>query len=951
MNICFTYNWLSELDTNRSNAAFRWATLGRQTGKLDSTGNPISNPEIVYVYHDGTQVIDGGKYDLISRINKELRNKAGIRETMYMVYDPPINPDNKAVGIQNNTATKSITGNSASAVGSNISTEATTSLTTTGAIGNEVLDIIPTSDTAVSTPKTAVNNNNNNAVSRRESKVKVVFSKEDTSNFIESYIDKGYRLNEEELPLTMELYHRALMHVQTREFKEDFDKSNPDSGSNYKIGSYICTLLFADGKYVGQRSWIEGQIGTLTGKYEILQDREYAIKTGLTVTDEEGKESPSNEVEVALGARKINPEELIESEDSFKEIFCVLALVNVMYKNDLWELIAVNYVKMSSTVTNGAFGKDRILHEVIMSCKAKLNRKDVNNARDNGSLNQEVYHSKSWVYKAISQAINYLGLPHINLDVQHINCRFLERTDLIRECNTAEEFLSAVKYDSGKISPRFSNITRERVIGQKLDLSNNYHYLSYGDVVKLALAPISRLPQLIEKALVKIENAKSEKLKSEDKIRKYEMAIIKLKEQLSTGIHTGESIDLTTREYSVGELDYRSYACQFKPSNVANTHTEYLCMNIRNGVLSFVDHFGRPTNKYAGYKLGNFLNFAVAKIEPIGELMTKEVKEKYHNQIKMYQDAILAEKKEIAKLNGTHLVFEARNVARPSDMVECEALILNTWVDPLVDKFRTRNFNIKDRWESYKSLPPNASQEEVQKALKAKKDFEVYSALAKVNLDSNLKCCLIECKSTFSNNFQGYVDASVNCKNWLLVNRAINIHRDQDVKLFEVTSDGSKQNHGGTPTRAFLRKEGVYVLTTDIISMIIPAWYGCLEQNSYIRSTYIRGVKGYSDTLTSVIASFTNFYQQNKNNPEAIEALSEETGVYFLTKEDAYEHIMFLKENYPNQLVYSDYDKTGKSELRYHITFELLAKAAGVILDNPNQTLKAERIGSITLGH
>ena len=938
MNICFTYNWLSELDTNRSSAAFKWATLGRQTGKTDENGNPI-NPEIVYVYNDGTQVIDGGKYDLISRINKEVRSRTGIKETMYMIYEG--SSDSKPKSITNDTSQ----GTDLLEDSTNDSKEST-SVTTIDDMKDEIIDVVST--TSLAKKSTTSSSKKGKGV---KSRVPVVFSKEDTSNFIESYISQGYRLNEEELPLTMELYHRALMRIQTREFKEDFDKNNPDSGSNYKIGSYICSLLFGKGKYVGQRSWIEGQIGTLTGKYDILQDREYVTKTGLTITDEEGKENPSNEVEEALGARRIDPEDLIELEDSYKEIFCVLSLVNVMYKNDLWELIAVNYIKTANTVTSGAYGKDRILHEVLMSLQTKINRKDAPNARDNGSLNQQVYYSKSWVYKAISQAINYLGLPHISLDVQHLNPKFLERTDLIRECTSAREFLETVKYDSEKLKPRNSSLTRENVICQKLNLSKNYNYLNYGDIVKLALAPISKLPHLLEKALAKIENAQTDEVKRKDKIVKYESAISKLREQLNMGIQLGEVIDLTTREYSIADLDFRSYACQFKAESTKNTHTDYVCMNIHNGTLSFVNSFGKPIDKYAGYKLSDFQKFAIAKIEPIGELMSAEVKEKFHNQIKLYEDAILAERKEIAKLNGTHLVFDVRNIARPSDIVECEAMILNTWVEPLISKFKNRNFGIVDMWNKTKSLPPNATDKQKQIAEKAKQAYNIYQALTRVNLKHNMDYCLVECNSRFGNDYQGYIDDSVNCKNWYLTNKATNIYRNQVVRLFEVTSDGSKQNHGGTPTGAFLRKEGVYVLSTEVISMIIPAWYGCLEQNHFQSSQYMRNIRGFSDTLTSVIAKFTNFYHQNKNNPEVIEAISQETGVYFLSKEDAYEHVMYLKENYPNQLVYSGLNKQGKSELYYHSAFEFLAKAAGVTLDNPNDTLKAERAGSITLGH
>lgn len=959
MNTCFTYNWLSSLDTNRSAAAFRWASLGRQTGKKDKNGNPI-NPEIIYLYYDGTRVIDGGKYDLIWRINNELNKRTKVKEQLFMIYDHPTQREDTLL------ENKQVNGSTKSG-GENLLNHAdykASQLATTNAIQssetNEVLDLQSLKDEVIDVV-TQVPQQKKSPVSKTSktpTKVRVSFSKpkdseeftQRPSDFIEKYIDLGYRLNEEDIPLTMELYHRALMHLQTKEFKENFDKNNPDTGSSYKIGSYVCSLLFAPKKYVAQMSWIAGQIGTLIGKYEILQDREMVAKTGLTAYDEDGKETPLAEAEEALSKRKLNPQELIEIEDTFKEVFCVLALVNVIYKNDLWELITINYVKMSNTLTNDAYGQDHLLHETLRGMNTKINRKDASNARDNGSLNQQVYHTKSWVYLAIKQAIKYLGLPHIVFDVQHINSKFLERTDLIRACKSAQEFLEVVKYDSTKIKVKNLGLSREAVICQRLNLSKTYNYLNYKDIVGLALAPVSQLPFLLERAQEKIKSAMENEVKREDKIAKYEVAIQKLQRQIDEGMIYGDEIDLTQKPYSISDLNFKAYTGHFKRFDVKNAQTELLNVNLdANWNLVFTDRNGNPTDKYKGYKLADFHTFDVAVIRPIGTEMTKEVKKKFQNQIQVYKDAILAEKHEISKLNGTDPVFDVRNVARPSDMVECEALILNTWVEPLIEQFENRNFNIRQNWERWKSLSPNAPKEQKEIKTQAENAFKAYQALLEYNLAINLKCCETECLSTFGNDYNGYVDASVNCKQWYLWNTAYNRYCSQDVKFFEVTSDGTKQSQGGTPTRAFLRREGVYVLTTEVVCMIIPAWYGCLTQNAFQSNLYFKDLDYYSDTLTTVIAAFSNFYSANKYNAEKIEKFSEQTGVYFLSREDAYDHVINLKENCSSQLLYTHQDQNGKDKLFYHGVFVNLAKIAGVTLDDPNKTLKEQREGSATI--
>ena len=591
----------------------------------------------------------------------------------------------------------------------------------------------------------------------------------------------------------------------------------------------------------------------------------------------------------------------------------------------------------------------------MQGTETKYTRKEVDTARDNGTLFKKVFQDKSWVHKAISQALNFISLPHISLDVQHIHRNFLERTDLIRSSDSVEEFLTLVKYDSPAMQSNPIELTREKVIGNKLNLAKTYQYLSYKDIVGLALEPISKLGPLLDKALAKIERAEKLVKEKEDSIERRTQAIESLEEQLEQNFCFGEPIDLTEREYSLSDLDFPAYACTFKTSNIANTHKQYLIMTVTPQGLVFKDTNGQVVPEFSNMTFKDFKNFAVAKIEPIGKVMSEEDIEKYRSKIESYKATILSERKEIAKLRGEHLVFENRNIATPSDIVECETNILNSWVELLIDKFQSRNYRISREWYDYKDLPPNATDAQRQERERLGRRFETLNKLKSINLNYNRMSIIDHCNSTFANDYKGYIDGSKNCKNWLLTNGATNVYRNQDIRLYEVTSDGSKQNHGGTPTRAFFRKEGVYVLSTEVVSMIIPGWYGCLEQNEYNASKYIRDsslVAGYHDTLTRVIMQFTQYYIKNKHNQALIDDLSEKTGVYFLSKQEAYECAMDLKETNPHSLVYSHFDsKSGKKELRYLTAYEYLAKAAGIQLDDPNETLKTERAGSVTLGH
>lgn len=926
MNTCFNYNLIKSLDTNINSAAYRWALLDDQENE--------KNPILIYVYKSGTATYTGGRNLLISKIYLE------VKKHQYSLNQNsnggPKLPLDKLVMVRY-----------ASGGASNIPDDETF-------LKEYDCNVDEDGDVIEQTVETQAELTEEERLRRRDKQFKAqteytktrkatgsdekktIVGKRATelARQISAYEKQGYMLDGEALSVTLEVYSKILNELKDKHFREDYDTQNENSGDKYDILKYLIKIIFEPGNHAGGKSWVEGLILSILSYYDITPWNKIAPKTGLTKFSPEGEEIDDTEVSSALSKDKFNPMHAIELEDSYKEIFCNLALINVVCNGTLWQYIRTLTLKGITTKNHfsGLYGTDVDTYEEISQYSDKFNGKDCPNSRTNQTFLYQIANDKSWIKTIIDRAVSYLVSPLSEADIIAIQPHFLERADMIRACNSAQEFLEMIVFSTDLVPTNCLSMTREALICKKLNLVKNYNYLSLKDITRLSIAKACDLPGLLNKTLDKINSSKLTESRHLETIDKHEQAIGKLTHMLLTNIDYGTPLDLTKRVYNLADLTFPLYKLTVQKDTKAHARKHTYDMHIVANGIRILDENKSTPDDYKFMTLAQLNTFHMAKAEPVGVVMSDDRRQQIINQIESFKETIKSANLDIAKLTGNYHTYYSRNIARDNEgTLEAEAFILNTWVDPLVAKF--------ELWRAEMNA-------------KASTNPNIADTLKRVdfNLDHNLGKCTEDLKYTFASDSRNILVETDHSSKWLLKNVAEQKHLDQKLMLYEVTNNGDKIVSGGIPVQARVRKEGLYVISLGYVHAVVPMWYGCLEQgNSDIMGRFYTKLPCYAHNLLTTFLDIFTKYKELKDSPERLEAFSQATGIFFLSQEEAYVHAEELMSSYEGKLIIKDYyNREDKTVFRfaYYDVYQKLATLAGLVLDDPNVVRKRRFEGS-----
>lgn len=908
MNTHFKYNFVRSLDTNVSSAAYRWALLD------DQEGDP--NPIMVYIYKNGTAVYSGGRNLLIVKLYAtviSMQSQHGVKGMDVLQMVKYLHEDGNDDIVDE-----------AYELGD---------MTEDERLQKEREKLEATRDDT--SRKRATNSSGKDEI------VQISINGElgDVARQISHYTRLGYELDGSTLQTTLEAYFTILDKLRDNKFNEDYDTSREDSGENYDILKYVIGYVFGDGTHAGGNSMAKSIIGSILNNFIITSKNKIIAQTGLTSINEEGKEVENKEVNEKLSKNRFDPIKAVENEDSYKEIFCNLALVNAMSGGTLWQYMYTLIKKAIDTRNHfsNIREEDARTYNYVSQFSDKTNGKDGENSRNNQNFLDTIRTERSWAKDVIDMALSYLCSQISEADPLAINPTFLTRSDKIRACNSAKEFLEMIVFDRDKHPVNNLSLTREGLIVRKLNLRpnsdsktndvDNSKYLKLKDITRLTTAKACDLPYILEELHEKIENAKSQEAILQDNIAKREIAIADLEQQLLHNIDYGEPVYLNQKVPNFAELRFPLYKLTVQETTEKHARCHRLLMHVLPNGIKLEKPDGALPKEFQYARLDMFLGWYMAEAEPVGTVLTPEARQSIQDKIELEKTIIKNANLKIAKLTGSYSTYYSRNIARDKDgIVETESFILNSWVDPLVEKFKIWNAN----------MTANAQTNPQLAYIKQKADY---------NMSHNLQKCIDDAQASFASrgNIQ---EETVNAKNWLVKNVSQYIYTKQELALYAVTNNGEKVVSGGIQIQARVRKEGVYVFALNYVHVIIPMWYGCLnQQNSAILRNYHTGFEGYNHNLLTTFITIASIYNRIKDNPAELDAFEQRTGIFFLRQSDAYEYVQDLLQFHNKQLITKIYPNNNDLriyELDYYEVFSNLASVAGVALESPEDARKAQ---------
>lgn len=871
MNNCFQYRYLHSIDNNKALAAFNWA-------QYDSQKNVrLEDKKIIYTYKDGKQLYEGGKYELMRKIFGEVQRAqgGGTRDEIRLIY--------------NNTTTEQ----EEELYYAFRKLESMRTKISTKEYAERLIDLLEDHGHSTDLNDINIEHMAENLRTRfksfipRTGAADTVTTSMNAADILKA--DGGnYTLDTSYMPTTQTIYSNAIDYLETKIFNEDYNIDHEDSGSDYPIGKYVHAFLFQDKNHAKGKSWIFNQVESITkGLDPDIEPGEKVFKISNMVQDTEdpNKEMENPEVQTKMSEGRLDPIKLIEEMASYKEIFGVLAIANTCFKDELWQFICKKIKKDVTTKKGANFGSDVEIHDILKNLKEKEVLKDCPKSKQSSALLKTAQNSKSWVYRAIQDAIRWLSYDVIDIVPYLIEHHFLHRTDLIRQCSCVVEFGDLI----GKWDPENNNdcirFTREQIIAERLNLRDNKDYLRHSDIVKLANCTVSELEEVMEECTRKINESKLMERRHESELEMAELALSQLRDKYNGGVIDDNTIDLTKKVYQLGNLTEPRYRGMLKPTNRASTHTIHCYVHNTPQGLVVTDINNKRLPNFQGITLRALNNFATAKLMHINGAFSEEKKEEIQAEIVKTQELIKGLNREIASLSGKEFSHLTQGVIKPTATATVDSHILNSWVDKLGYQYSL--------WISRKSRDPK------------------YRKRIENNLSINLAEIRRECNSTYNNELEELEGPEGACANWFLSNQAEKKQLEQISHLYELTARGGKTSSGEAPTYCYVNKKGYYVVVLPHLHAIIPAWYGTLTKVAQTSDRYDKNIKFFADNIVHVIIQLRaeidkirNMYGEDSfEYLEALDELQEETGIFVLTQELAYEVIEELGAGSPQRLV------------------------------------------------
>lgn len=845
----FSYGYQKRLDTNKALAAHRWATLGDQT--------EIEPKIVIYVYEnegpDGVKIETvGGKYILLNEIfNRVIDRQAnlprGQRDVVRLIYK----------------------GNNAN-------------------VDEDELEKEDLQEKAVG---------NRNKGGNMDSTLEY-YSKGSIKNVIPK-LKQGYDLDYSAMPVTTEIWSRACDELlsSNASFDENRNTEHAESGANYKISKFVISKFFQRNRENKTKSWIEKQLLEI---FDGVNLKDAKLRQSLTTINKDGEEIIDNEVEEKASSMALDGVNLILENQSFKEIFCTLAIVNQLFSGYLWELIQVILQKRISTKSNDYHEEDAKLKEFYDSLDSNtaILLKDCKHGKKNIEIFKQHANEQNWVFTAIQNAVNWCSAINIELRIEDYESTFLHRTDLIRECTTAKEFLDMVRDWKPEYTLTRTRDTREAFIAEKINLRENYSYLTLNDVQRLAMARMSELNTLITEINKKIEETKRNIDTFEDRIKENEATIQMLRSNLSTNTGYGPIIRLQSDKFNLGNYAIgTTFSGVFRQSNIKNTQAERRIVRIGRNGLDFYDYNDNPIKNMQGVKPIAFRHWYLAELEEILNVLTDEQREQKIAQIREYEVQNEELRYEIEKHQGRGGVYNVRYKTKPTQLLENNCYVRNKVLNLLRSKYNA--------WYADKVAFVSEPIPKTDPAFNTQQYYRRLLTLGKSNLDRNLAEAKIRSSYSFGGRQQATVAPDSPLAPWFLRNKADNANLYQKLDVLYITKDGDKKSKD---TNFMATKYGFYVIMNKSFQFMIPMWYACLSNVKSVQDSFYSDIKFYASTFDRMTLNIVmamdricenakpqGFETKEDAIARELEVFSDMTGIMILTKDEAYDIVTSLQ--------------------------------------------------------